>query len=229
MATPMQPTPIFVNLNCDVWLIVLDFLDSRDCRTQYDLVLRREKPLKALALVNRKFASMVRPHLFMDLSVFCPYEFAVLFLAGSKLRATDWNNRAQCLYINSTNDFSGFNEVFFNFLGKLTRLHTLRITMMPCYELISRLRHQSTLLQIASVTHLTIDCEGLELLKFCPSVTKLDIICNKRDGFCYLTASVKQFPDAIPSTRVDALSRDCYSGIFPRIVRVCGEVGQTIA
>jgi hypothetical protein len=71
--------------------------------------------------------------------------------------------------------------------------------MMPCVELTSRLSHAAAMLQIASVTELTIDCEGLKLLKFSPNVTKLDSTINKCNGFCCVSASTKESSKMIPS------------------------------
>ena len=203
------------DLHCEIRLIIIDFLDSRSCQTQEDLILRKQKPLKALALVNRKLASIVRSRLFTDLSVTCPYNFAVTFLAGSKTRSIEFTDRVRRLDINSTQDISGSKkllagyEVFFNFLGKLTRLRTLRITMMPYFELVSQLFHATAALQITSVRYLTIDCEGLELLRFCPNITKLDILCNERNGFCYFSASLRELLKIIPTTQVGTFDCDC--------------------
>lgn len=136
------------DLDYDVWQIILDLLDSRNCQTQKDFLLRKQKPLKALNLVNCKITSIVRPRLFTGLSVVSPYTFAVTFLAGEKPKPTEFPKYARRLDIDSTNDISGSKkllagyEVFSKFLSKLTEPHTLHITMMPCFELTSRLSNQ---------------------------------------------------------------------------------------
>lgn len=207
------------DLPCDIWLIIIDFLDNPSCQTQKDLTLLKQRPLKLLALVNCKLASIVHPRLSTDFSVTCPYNFAVTFLASSKTRSTEFTDRVSRLDTNAKQDISGSKkllagyEVFFNFPGKHTRLRTLRDTMMPCFELISRLCHAKAALQIASVKHLTIDCEGLPLLKLCASVTKLNIMCNERDGFCYVTASAKELSQIIRSINVKVLSCNCHVNI----------------
>jgi hypothetical protein len=141
----------------------------------------------------------------MGLSVTCPSKFAGTFLAGSDPKPKEFTNRACRLDISSTDDISGSKELlaghekFFNFLRKLTQLHTLRTAMVPCVELTSRLSHAAAMLQIDSVTELTIDCEGLKLLKFSPNVTKLDSTINRRNGFCCVSASTKELSKMIPS------------------------------
>lgn len=166
MATPIVPMTAFVGLNCDVLQIILNIIDSRDCQTQDGLALYTQKPLKALALVKRKLASMVQPRLFTDLSVLCPYNFAVTFVDGpSKPKLTDFAKCARRIDINSTYDFSGSKkllagyEVSFNFLNRLTKLQRLRISMLPCFDLTSRQIKQKLLLRICTIAYPTIDCE----------------------------------------------------------------------
>lgn len=207
----------FVGLNCDVLQIILNLIDSRDCQTQDGLALCTQKPLKALALVNRKLTSMVQPRLFTDLSVSRPYKFAVTFVDGpSKPKPTDFAKCARRMDINSTYDFSGSKkllagyEVSFNFPNRLTKLQTLHISMLPCFGLTTQPIKQKLPLRISTIAYPTTDCEGFELLKFCPNVSKLDIVCNKRDGYCYVAASAKQLSKEVSLTKVETLSCDCY-------------------
>jgi hypothetical protein len=44
MATPAAPMITLADLPCDIWLIIIDFLDNPSCQTQKDLTLLKQRP-----------------------------------------------------------------------------------------------------------------------------------------------------------------------------------------
>lgn len=71
------------DLNHGIVHLIFDEHDDHDDHREIVLIpSEKPPPLKALALVNRKLADQVRPHLFRALSVPCPYNSAATFLDG---------------------------------------------------------------------------------------------------------------------------------------------------
>ena len=135
---------------------------------------------------------------------------------------------------------TGF-KVFFNYLSQLRNLHGLRITTVPESGLLAMLRKERRRISLNEVTSLTVDCDGLEYLQFCPNIEQLEICCRKRNGRCYLTESLFRLADRVHITNVQALHIRChgdniqireapFSDLFKRVTELmipshCSELG----